>query len=283
MGRRTVLQRPLAPGGPHPRLPAAGRPERCRRTPPRGTRTTPASSGTATPTGTGCRPRGRMGARLPRRDLGTALRAAGRDRLVPRHLAGAPSTRWEAGFPTRGACTTCSATSGTGAGTCTTPRCTAATGYCGAAAGSTSTGAAGPRCGAAAIPPSGWTTWASGSLGAPPQQEAATGPPAVAAPVRHPQAEDSEAPSTPQHPSALLGTPRHPSASFGLVHLRIPPPAAMPVRRRTASVTAGVSMNAPTASASGLRHALPDAPVRPGPRKRPAPRVCRGAGGRGPA
>lgn len=54
--------------------------------------------------------------------------------------------------------TTCSATSGTGAGTCTTPRSTAATGYCGAAAGSTNTGAAGHPRDAAATRPSKSTT-----------------------------------------------------------------------------------------------------------------------------
>lgn len=49
-----------------------------------------------------------------------------------------------------------------GAGTSTTPRSTAVTGCCAAAAGSTNTGAAGPRCGVAATRPSGSTTRGSG-------------------------------------------------------------------------------------------------------------------------
>jgi formylglycine-generating enzyme required for sulfatase activity len=66
---------------------------------------------------------------------------------------------------TPGACTTPWAMCGSGAGICTTPRCTAPTGYCAAVGGSTSTGVAVPPCVGAVTRPIASTTSDSVWLG----------------------------------------------------------------------------------------------------------------------
>jgi hypothetical protein len=73
-------------------------------------------------------------------------------------------TTWAGSSPTRGACMTRWAMSGSGAGTSTTPTCTAPTECCVAVDGSTSTGAAEPPCGGAATRLIGSTTSDSASL-----------------------------------------------------------------------------------------------------------------------
>lgn len=69
------------------------------------------------------------------------------------------STPSAASSPTHGACTTCWAMCGTGAGTSTTPRCMGPTGCSVVVDGLTSTGAAARRCGGAVTRPSASTTW----------------------------------------------------------------------------------------------------------------------------
>lgn len=103
--------------------------------------TAKASHGTGPRTGTGCRPKpsGSTPAGPARVGRGTGRLARSPGTGVTRGSASMP---WAENSPTRGAFTTCSAMSGTGAGTSTTPRSTARTGYSAAVAGSTSTGAA---------------------------------------------------------------------------------------------------------------------------------------------
>ena len=112
------------------------------------------SSGTHPQTGTGYRPRPSGSTRVvpvrPAHGTGGSTRSLG---IAATRTSG--FTTWAASSPTRGACTTCWETFGTGAGTSTTPRSTAPIGCYVAVGGLTSTGAAGPRCGAAATRPSG--------------------------------------------------------------------------------------------------------------------------------